>query len=155
MNYWLAKSEPEAYSIDDLKQDGVTSWGGVRNFKARNTLRAMAVGDRVLVYASNANPSGVTGVAEVTTAAYPDPLQFKKGNEYYDASSRPEKPKWSAVDLTFVERFPAVVSLESLKGTRALATMDVVQPGRRPSVQPVSAEHFAVVVKMGRSGKTG
>lgn len=152
MNFWLAKSEPEAYSIDHLKHDITTSWGGVRNFKARNTLRAMAVGDHVLFYASNANPSGVTGVAQVVKAAYPDPLQFKKGNEYYDASSRPEKPKWSAVDLKFVERFPAIVSLETLKATKALSKMEVVQPGRRPSVQPVSSEHFDLVVKMGRLG---
>ena len=153
MNYWLTKSEPESYSIDDLKRDGTTSWGGVRNFKARNTLRAMAVGDRVLFYASNANPSGVTGVAEVVKAAYPDPLQFKQGDEYFDASSRAEKPKWSAVDLKFVERFPGVVSLETLKTTKALGKMEVVQPGRRPSVQPVSEEHFALVVKMGRAAK--
>ena len=154
MNYWLAKCEPDAYTIGDLERNRSTSWEGVRNFSARNALRAMAVGDHVLFYASNAKPSGVTGIAEVSKAAYPDPTQFKKGHKYEDPTSRPGKPKWSTVDIRFVERFPAIVSLETLKATKSLAKMTVVQPGRRPSVQAVTAEEFAIVVKFGRAAKT-
>jgi predicted RNA-binding protein with PUA-like domain len=149
-NYWLMKCEPEAYMIEQLARDGTTSWEGVRNFQARNFLRAMRLGDRALFYASNAKPSGAVGVVEIARAAYPDPVQFQKGHEYYEPKSRPEKPYWSTVDVRFVERFPAVVSLDVLKRTAGLEKMMVVQPGRRPSVQPVTKAEFDLVVQLGR-----
>jgi predicted RNA-binding protein with PUA-like domain len=150
--YWLMKCEPDAYTIDDLARDGSTSWEGVRNFQARNFMRdQMQVGDGVLFYASNADPSGVTGVAEVSKAGYPDPSAFKKGSAYYDESSKKDAPTWFLVDIAFVERFPGIVSLEALKQTKGLEKMMVTQKGSRLSVQPVAKPEFDIVVKLGRS----
>ena len=149
-HYWLMKCEPEAYTIDALSRDGTTSWEGVRNFQARNFLREMRVGELALFYASNADPSGAVGVVEVSRDAYPDPLQFQAGHEYHDPASRQEKPKWYTVDVRFVEKLPQIVSLETLKRTPGLKKMMVVQPGRRPSVQPVSKEEFEIVLELGR-----
>lgn len=151
MNYWLMKCEPSAYSIDDLKRDGSTSWEGVRNFQARNFIRdEMKRGDRVLFYASNADPSGVTGVAEIAREAYPDPYAQKKGHTYYDPKSTKENPIWYLVDIGFVEKLPNIVSLETLKSTRGLEEMVVTKKGSRLSIQPVTKREFDIVVKLGR-----
>lgn len=149
-HYWLMKCEPEAYTIDHLARDVTTSWEGVRNFQARNFMREMRVGDLALFYASNADPSGAVGVVEVAREAYADPVQFHKGHEYYEPKSRSEKPYWYTVDVRHVETFPEIVSLERLKRTPGLKQMMVVQPGRRPSVQPVTAEEFEIVTRLGR-----
>jgi predicted RNA-binding protein with PUA-like domain len=152
-HYWLLKCEPEAYSIDDLERDGTASWEGVRNFTARNFLRdEMKIGDSVLFYASNAEPSGVTGVAEVSREGYPDSFAFKKGHKYFDPKSDPESPTWYMVDVRFVEKFPGIVPLAVLKGTPGLETMMVTQKGSRLSVQPVTKKEFDIVVKLGRKG---
>jgi predicted RNA-binding protein with PUA-like domain len=148
--YWLMKCEPEAYTIDALAKDGTTSWEGVRNFQARNFLRQMRVGDLALFYASNADPSGAVGVLEIAREAYPDPVQFQKGHEYHDPTSRKERPKWYTVDVRFVEKLPQIVSLDTMKRTSGLRQMMVVQPGRRPSVQPVTQQEFDIVLKLGR-----
>lgn len=149
--YWLLKCEPEAYSIDDLERDGVASWEGVRNFQARNTLRDdMKLGDGVLFYASNAEPSGVTGVAEVAREGYPDSYAFKKGHKYFDPKSDPANPAWYMVDIRFVEKFPGIVPLAELKATKELAKMVVTQKGSRLSVQPVTRKEFEIVLKIGR-----
>jgi predicted RNA-binding protein with PUA-like domain len=149
---WLMKCEPSAYSIDDLERNGVTTWEGVRNFQARNMMRdEMRVGDRVLFYASSAEPSGVTGVAEVAREGYPDPFAFRRGHHYYDPKSDPEKPTWYMVDLRFVEKFPAIVPLATLKATPGLESMTVVQKGSRLSVQPVTRREFDIVVGLGRA----
>lgn len=153
--YWLMKCEPDAYTIEQLERDGTTSWEGVRNFQARNFMLEMRVGDRVLFYASNADPSGVTGVAEVCREAYPDPAAWQKGHEYYDPRAKRDPPTWYMVEVRFVERFPRIVWLETLKATPDLKKMVVVQPGRRPSVQPVAEEEFAAVLKLGRGRATG
>ncbi|MGZ5434113.1 MAG: EVE domain-containing protein [Thermoanaerobaculia bacterium] len=134
MKYWLMKSEPSAYSIDDLRRDGSTNWNGVRNYQARNFMRDMKVGDRVLFYASNADPSGVTGVAEVSR----------------EAREEPDDPTWSMVDIRFVEKFKSIVPLDVLKSTKGLEKMVVTQKGSRLSVQPVTAGEFAIVVKLGK-----
>jgi predicted RNA-binding protein with PUA-like domain len=150
--YWLMKVEPSAYSIDDLARDGSTSWEGVRNYQARNFMRdQMQVGDGVLFYASNADPSGVTGLAEIARAAYPDAYAWKKGHTYFDAASTPEKPLWYSVDIRFVERFPRVVSLDTLKSTPGLEDMVVTKKGSRLSIQPVTKREFDMVTKLGRS----
>ena len=128
------KSEPSAYSIDDLKRDGTTNWDGVRNYQARNFLREMRAGDKVLFYASSAEPSGVTGIAEVSREAVPE----KKD------------PEWSMVEIRFVERFPSIVPLEKLKAARGLESMVVVKKGTRLSVQPVEKKEFEIVEKLGR-----
>jgi predicted RNA-binding protein with PUA-like domain len=150
--YWLMKVEPSAYSIDDLARDGSTSWEGVRNYQARNFMRdEMQVGDGVLFYASNADPSGVTGLAEIARAAYPDAYAWKKGHTYFDAASTPEKPLWYSVDIRFVERFPRIVSLDMLKSTPGLEDMVVTKKGSRLSIQPVTKREFDMVTKLGRS----
>jgi predicted RNA-binding protein with PUA-like domain len=147
------KCEPEAYTIEDLERDGTTTWEGVRNFQARNYMRDdMKVGDGVLFYASNAEPSAVTGVAEISRAGYPDPYAFEKGHKYFDPKSDPANPTWMMVDLRFVERFPEIVPLAVLKETRGLGDMMVVQKGSRLSVQPVTKKEFDIVVKLGRKG---
>jgi predicted RNA-binding protein with PUA-like domain len=150
-HYWLMKCEPEAYSIADLERDGTTTWEGVRNFQARNFLRdEMKVGDGVLFYASNAEPSGVTGIAEISREGYPDPFAFKKGHKYFDPKSDPESPSWYLVDIRFVEKFPEIIPLAALKETPGLEKMVVTQKGSRLSVQPVTREEFEIVKKLGR-----
>ena len=149
--YWLMKCEPQAYSIEDLERDGSTTWEGVRNFQARNYLRDdMKVGDGVLFYASNAEPSGVTGIAELAREGYPDTYAFKKGHKYFDPKSDPQNPIWYLVDIKFVERFPGIVPLSELKETPGLEKMVVTQKGSRLSVQPVTREEFEIVRKLGR-----
>jgi len=151
MPHWLMKCEPAAYTIDDLERDRVTSWEGVRNYQARNFMRdEMQVGDPVLFYASNADPSGVTGLARIARAAYPDAFAWQKGHKYYDPASTKEKPIWYMVDLEFVERFPAVVPLDVLKKTKGLEQMMVTKKGSRLSVQPVTKAEYDIVVRMGR-----
>lgn len=152
-HYWLMKCEPAAYTIDDLQRDGSTSWEGVRNFQARNYLRdEMREGDPVLFYASNAEPSGVTGLARISRAGYPDPFAWKKGHTYFDPDTDRANPTWYAVDIGFVERFPEIVPLETLKHTPGLEEMKVVQKGSRLSVQPVTKAEFAIVCRLGRRG---
>jgi predicted RNA-binding protein with PUA-like domain len=145
------KCEPEAYTIHDLARDGETSWEGVRNYQARNFLRdQMQVGDGVLFYASNADPSGVTGLAEISRAGYPDATAWKKGHVYFDAASTKDTPIWYMVDIRFVEAFPRVVSLEELKATKGLEHMVVTRKGSRLSVQPVTKAEFEIVTRLGR-----
>ena len=155
LRYWLMKCEPGAYSIDDLERDGSTSWEGVRNFQARNFMRdQMQVGDKVLFYASNASPSGVTGLARIVRAGYPDSSAWTAGHEYFDASSTADAPVWFMVDIGFVERFPSTVSLDVLKQTRGLEDMMVTRKGSRLSVQPVSRAEYEIVAKLGRNART-
>ena len=147
------KCEPSAYAIDALERDGVTSWEGVRNYQARNFMRDdMRQGDGVLFYASNADPSGVTGLATIARAGYPDSLAWKKGHLYFDAASPKDKPIWYMVDVAFAERFPELVPLETLKTTTGLEPMLVIQKGSRLSIQPVTKAEYEVVVKL-RRGK--
>lgn len=151
--HWLMKCEPSAYTIDDLARDGVTSWEGVRNFQARNFMRdEMQVGDGVLFYASNADPPGVTGLAEIARAGYPDAFAWKKGHAYFDPASTPDKPVWYSVDIRFMERFPRIVPLDILKTTPGLEEMMVTRKGSRLSIQPVTAREFAIVTRLGRKG---
>lgn len=152
--YWLLKCEPEAYTIEDLERDGTTTWEGVRNFQARNFLRDdMKKGDGVLFYASNAEPSGVTGLAEISREAYPDPFAFQKGHTYHDPKSDPENPTWYMVDIRFVEKFSEIVPLSTLKETPGLEKMVVTQKGSRLSVQPVTKEELEIVRRLGRGKK--
>lgn len=146
--YWLMKSEPDVYSIDDLERDGSTSWEGVRNYKARNNMREMKVGDEVLFYHSNAKPPGVVGIARVCKEAYPDPYQFKKGHHYYDAKSDPDDPRWSLVDVEFVAKLDRTVGLPEIRDDPALADMELVRYGRL-SVQSVRKAEFDRVRKLG------
>lgn len=149
--YWLMKCEPSAYTIDNLERDGRTSWEGVRNYQARNYMRDdMREGDAVLFYASNAEPSGVTGTAVIARAGYPDHFAWKKGHRYFDEAGTKSAPVWYMVDIAFSSRFPSVVSLETLKSTKGLEAMMVTQKGSRLSVQPVTRAEYDIVVALGR-----
>ena len=150
MNYWLIKSEPETYSIDDLQRDGRTTWEGVRNFRARNYLKEMKDGDLALFYHSSAEPPGVAGVAKVIREAYPDPTQFDRKSKYHDAKSTQENTRWWLVDVGFVEKLARLVALPEIKAEPALADMVLVNNSRL-SVQPVTKAEFDKVKKMAKS----
>ena len=150
MAYWLAKSEPDVYSIDDLKKDKVAEWDGVRNYQARNFLKEMEVGDEVLFYHSNAKPSGVAGVAKVAKKAYPDPTQFDKKSKYFDPKASKENPRWFCPDVKFVKKFKDVVSLDDLREQKSLNEMLVLKKGSRLSVQPVTKKEFETVLKIAK-----
>ena len=150
------KCEPAAYTIDDLARDGVTGWEGVRNYQARNYLRDdMKPGDGVLFYASNAEPSGVVGLAEIAREGYPDPFAFKKGHRYHDEKSKKDEPTWFTVDVRFVEKFADVVPLDEIRAQRSLAAMMVLRKGSRLSIQPVTRAQFYAVVNLGRAKARG
>jgi predicted RNA-binding protein with PUA-like domain len=144
--YWLMKSEPEVYSIDHLARQGQGRWDGVRNYQARNFMRAMRKGDLVLFYHSSTSPIGIAGVARVSREAYPDPTQFDAKDDHFDPKSPPHDPRWSAVDIELLEKFKEVLSLDRLKADAALSGMLVVRRGMRLSVQPVESAHFAAVL---------
>lgn len=150
--YWLVKSEPEAYSIADLQQDGSTFWNGVRNYQARNFMRdEMQPGDRVLFYHSNAEPPGVVGLARVARGGYPDPTARDPQSPYFDPKAGDEDPRWYMVDLAFEEAFPEIVPLEALRRTPGLEGMPLLNRSRL-SVQPVAPEEFETIVALGRGG---
>ena len=139
--YWLMKSEPDVFSIDDLKRarDGKTCWDGVRNYQARNFLRdQIKVGDRLFFYHSNAKPSGIAGEAVVVRAGYADPTAFDPTSKYYDKKSQRSHPTWYAVDVQCVRTYRKIITLERLRQEPALKSMLVLRKGIRLSVQPVS-----------------
>ena len=145
--YWLMKSEPDVFSIRDLERKGSECWDGVRNYQARNFMRDMRKGDLVLFYHSNATPPGVAGLAQVCRESYPDHTQFDAKSKYYDAKSKEEDPRWTMVDVQFVEAFAEFISLEELKDDPKLKEMRVTPKGSRLSVQPVDKRHFVHVLK--------
>ncbi len=131
MRYWLMKSEPDEASIDDLARAGTLPWTGVRNYQARNFMRdTMRPGDGVLFYHSSCPEPGIAGLAEVCSLPYPDPTQFDPASPYYDAKSNPEAPRWSLVDVRFVEKSP-LIALAALREQPALADMRVLAKGNR------------------------
>ena len=149
MNYWLMKSEPDAFGIDDLARVRVEPWTGVRNYQARNLMRdQMQVGDRVLFYHSNAEPSGVAGLARVHRTGVVDDTQFDPGSKYHDPSSDRADPRWICVDVEYVATLPRVVALAELRDEPGLAEMLVIRRGMRLSVQPVTAAEYDLVVEM-------
>ena len=153
--YWLMKSEEDVYSIRDLERDRTTHWEGVRNYEARNLMRdQMRVGDGILFYHSNAKPPGVAGLAQVARTGYPDHFAFDKKNKYFDPKSDPENPRWFMVDVSFVEAFSEVVSLEEIKATPELGEMALVKRARL-SVQPVEREEYQFILKLGLKKKAG
>lgn len=151
--FWLVKSEPDVFSVDDFlaEPERTTAWNGVRNFAARNHMKDMRRGDRVLVYHSNAAPSAIVGVAEVVREAYPDPTQFDAGDEMsFDAKSKREDPTWVVVDLRLVEKLARPVALDEVKATRELRDMALVRISRL-SVQPVTPAEFDVVLALAKA----
>lgn len=152
--YWLVKSEPDVFSFDDLvaAPRKTTHWDGVRNFTARNNLRAMKKGDHVLFYHSNASPSAIVGIAEVVREAYPDSTALDSKDPHYDPKSDPDDPTWFMVDIRAVKALPNPVTLDEVKKTKALANMALVRLSRL-SVQPVTPAEYELVLKMSETKK--
>lgn len=138
MKFWLMKSEPTDYSIDDLKKDKSIDWYGIRNYQARNFMRdEMRLGDLAFFYHSNCKEPGIVGIMEVTKMAYPDKLQFISGHKYHDPKSDPNNPRWVNVDVSFVKKIP-LISLNSLRTFKELETMKILQKGNRLSITPLT-----------------
>lgn len=148
--YWLLKSEPSSFSIDDLKKakKQTTSWDGVRNYQARNYLREMKVGDLAFFYHSSCPVPGIVGIVEIIHEGYPDPSAFLVNSPYYDPKSHPENPRWYMVDVQLRETFPAVLPLTALKGNPELKNMILNRPGNRLSVMPVTPKEWQSILKM-------
>ena len=148
MHYWLLKSEPSCYGIDDLQREKIGMWDDIRNYQARNFLRDMEKNDRVLFYHSSTNIIGIVGTAKIAREAYSDPTQFDIHSYKYDAKSSKDNPRWSAVDVKFEEKFVEPLTLAQIKNDSFFNDMLVVQKGMRLSVQPVSERHFKKILKL-------
>jgi predicted RNA-binding protein with PUA-like domain len=150
MNHWLIKSEPDVFSIHDLAKarNKTTHWEGVRNYQARNFLRAMKKGDHALFYHSNATPSAVAGVVEIVREAYPDPTAWDAKSDYRDPKASPDNPVWSMVDVKLVAIYPREIPLDELRGVKALAGMELLRRGSRLSVTPVTPAQFRTIEKL-------
>ncbi len=149
--YWLVKSEPNAYSIDDLVRDKQTHWDGVRNYQARNFMRDdMKVGDKVLFYHSNAKPTGVVGVCEVIKEGYPDFTAFDPEAKHFDPKSKNDNPTWIMVDLKLIRKLKRIVTLEEIKENSKLQNMTLVKRGNRLSVMPIEKDEFDLIIKMSK-----
>ena len=138
MSHWLFKSEPDAFSIDDLRKAKTTIWDGIRNYQARNYLLTSKVGDLVFFYHSNEKPPGIVGLGKITAVNVVDPTQFDETSHYYDPKSTPDKPRWMTVKLAFVEKFPNYLSLDDLREQFSPDELMVVRKGLRLSITPVS-----------------
>jgi predicted RNA-binding protein with PUA-like domain len=148
MAYWLFKSEPDVYSIDDLRRDGSTTWDGVRNYQARNSQLKMKKGELGLFYHSRSTPPVVAGICRVSAKAVPDLTAFDPEARYYDPKSDPDNPRWYNVQVEYVCHLPRPVSLAEIKDTRSLQKMVLVNNSRL-SVQPVTPAAFATICRMG------
>lgn len=148
MATWLVKTEPDVFSIDDLARVKTTDWTGVRNYQARNFLMAMEEGDEVLIYHSNAEPSGIVGLARVHAKATPDKTQFDSKSEYFEPKATKAAPRWFCPDLKFVRKFPRQIPLNELRSIKALDGLALLQKGSRLSVLPVSGKHFDTILKL-------
>jgi predicted RNA-binding protein with PUA-like domain len=147
MKYWLMKSEPDTFSIDDLKRKKREAWDGVRNYQARNFMRDdMRVGDGVFFYHSNCAEPGIAGLAEVASDAYPDPSQFDPKSKYFDAGSSRDNPRWMLVDVKYVKKLKRVITLDELKNHSKLAGMTLLRKGNRLSVMPVDAAEWKYIL---------
>jgi len=150
--YWLMKTEPDVFSIDDLAiaPNQSTCWDGVRNYQARNYMRdQMQFGDLVLVYHSNANPSCVVGTATIARTSYPDHTAWDPNDPHFDPKSTSDNPRWFMVDIRFESKFSTAQSLEMLRAVPKLSAMELLRKGTRLSVQPVSKQEFAIIEKLG------
>jgi predicted RNA-binding protein with PUA-like domain len=147
MAYWLMKSEPDAYSIDDLERDGHDMWDGIRNYQARNMMRdEMRVGDKVFFYHSNCKEPGIVGVMKVASKPYPDPTQFDPESKYYDPKSNEEEPRWMLVDVEFVRKLSRTITLAELKAHPGLDGMILLRRGNRLSIMPVDKAHWDLIL---------
>lgn len=149
MQYWLMKTEPDVFGIDELATVGTEPWDGVRNYQARNMMRdQMQIGDQVLFYHSNCEMPGIVGIAEIATAGYPDDSAFDPEAKYYDPKSDPTQPRWYRVDVKFVRKLQRTISLAELKEEQVLADMPLVRKGNRLSVMPVAPSEWEHILGM-------
>ena len=149
MNYWLMKSEPDAYSIDDLERDGREMWDGIRNYQARNMMRDdMAIGDEVFFYHSNCKEPGIVGIARVVSEPYPDPTQFDSKSKYYDPKSNPDDPRWCLVDVEFIRKTDRNITLSDIKTAKGLDGLILTRKGNRLSIMPVSKKHWNKILTL-------
>lgn len=146
MAYWLMKSEPETFGIDHLQQRGTALWDGVRNYQARNFLRQMKVGDQAFFYHSNCKVPGIVGLMRIHKAGYADPTQFNPEHHYYDPKSTVDNPRWTGVDVEFVEKWPEVLSLTALREIPELADLALVRKGNRLSLMPVTDAQWQAIL---------
>lgn len=150
MNYWLMKSEPDVYGIEDLERDRQTIWDGVRNYQARNFMRLMQLGDLIFFYHSNTTPPGIIGLMKVAQPDIVDPSQFDPQSQYYDPKSPADNPRWRTIGVEFVEQFPTLVTLDTLRQTFTPDDLLVVRQGNRLSVLPVPDATAAKILHLAR-----
>lgn len=149
MKYWLMKSEPDAYSIDDLERDGREKWDGIRNYQARNIMRDdMKIGDEIFFYHSSCEQPGIVGIAKVASGPYPDPTQFDKRSRYCDPKSDRENPRWCLIDVEFVRKTRRNVTLTEIKAQKSLEDMILTRKGNRLSIMPVSKKHWNKILSL-------
>lgn len=147
--FWILKTEPAVYGIEDLKREGRTLWEGVRNYQARNFLRSMQAGDLALIYHSNSLPPGIAGMAQVSRAELLDPTQFDPESPYFDPKASPENPRWWTVEVEFVREFERLIPLAELKERFKPEELWLVRKGNRLSVLPVSPEVALAIAELG------
>jgi len=149
MQYWLMKSEPDVFGIDDLKKVKTEPWDGVRNYQARNMMRdQMKKGDKIFFYHSNCDVPGIVGVMKVAKEAYPDHTALNPEGKYYDSKSSEDNPRWFMVDVAFVKKFKRTISLAELKEQKALVDMPLVRKGNRLSIMPVGESEWEYILNM-------
>ncbi|MGA8261101.1 MAG: EVE domain-containing protein [Arenicellales bacterium] len=149
MNYWLMKSEPDAYSIDDLKRFKTDHWDGIRNYQARNFMRdGMKKGDRAFFYHSSCEEPGVVGIMEIVREAYPDHTAFDPEDKHFDDKSDPDNPRWFMVDVKFVRKLKRNITLKELKSHKPLAGMRLLRKGNRLSIMPVTKREWDFILKL-------
>ena len=147
MAYWLMKSEPDAYSIDDLERDGREMWDGIRNYQARNMMRDdMRVGDEAIFYHSACKEPAAVGVMKIASKPYPDPTQFDPESSYYDPKSNEDDPRWQLVDVEFVRKFSRALTLKELRAQPGLEEMILLRRGNRLSIMPVEKQHWDLLL---------
>lgn len=149
MHYWLMKSEPETFGIQDLERIGREPWDGIRNYQARNFIRDdMQPGDLALFYHSNADPTGIAGIMRIASQPRPDPTAFDPEAKYYDPKSRPETPRWYLVDVEFVRKLDRIITLAELRSHPELADMPLLRKGNRLSILPLDTHHWHALLAL-------
>ena len=149
MAYWLMKSEPHAFSIDDLKKVKRSSWDGVRNYQARNMMRDdMRIGDEIFFYHSNCKEPGIVGIMKVASEPYPDPIQFDDKSNYFDPKSSRDNPRWILVDVEFVRKLSRNITLTEIKAEKSLEDMILTRRGNRLSIMPIEDKHWNKILSL-------
>jgi predicted RNA-binding protein with PUA-like domain len=149
MKYWIMKSEPDVFSIKDLEKKKTQCWDGVRNYQARNFMKEMKLGDKVLFYHSSSQVVGVAGTATVSKLAYPDHTQFDHESDYYDPKATLESPRWYMVDVKHEKTFQSIVTLEMIRNNEMLSDLLILRKGNRLSITPCEKKEFEIIQKMG------